>query len=168
MNQKTGVYAGSFDPPTVGHVWMIEQGARLFDSLLVAIGVNPDKRPTFSLEERLEMLRELTQDLTNVVVASFTNQYLVRYAEETGASYILRGIRSESDFDFERVMRQINADLAPGVTTVFLVPPREIAEVSSSMVRGLIGPEGWEAVVARFVPPTVFAKIKERYGHVKP
>ncbi len=157
--QRSGVYAGSFDPLTIGHMWMIQQGARLFNRLTVAVGVNPDKRYTFPLEERLEMLRESTTGLANVSVASFSNQYLIHYAQLIGATHILRGIRTESDYEFERTMRNINGDLDGEICTVFLMPPRGIAEVSSSMVRGLIGPLGWQKIVRKYVPGPVYKRL---------
>src|SRR6266700_3760026 len=157
--QRLGVYAGSFDPLTVGHLWMIEQGTRLFDRLIVAVGVNPEKKYTFSLEERLAMLRESTKRFRNVSVASFSNRYLIHYAQEVGATHILRGIRTESDYEFERTMRNINGDLDSTICTVFLMPPRGIAEVSSSMVRGLVGPEGWQRVVRKYVPDPVYRRF---------
>src|SRR5678815_324347 len=150
------VYAGSFDPPTNGHVWMIEQGAALFDRLVVAVGVNPAKKPAYTLEKRIAWLRAITSQHRNVEVATFGNLFLAYYAAQIGASFILRGIRSEADFPYEQTMRHINADLSPGITTVFLMPPREIAEVSSSLVRGTVGPEGWQSVVRKYVPACVF------------
>jgi pantetheine-phosphate adenylyltransferase len=150
------VYAGSFDPPTNGHVWMIEQGAALFDRLIVAVGVNPAKKSAHPLEQRLAWLRTIAAPHPNVQVASFGNLFLARYAAQVGARFILRGIRSEADFAYEQTMRHINADIAPGITTVFLMPPRELAEVSSSLVRGAVGPEGWQTVVANYVPACVF------------
>ena len=156
---KLGVYAGSFDPLTIGHLWMIEQGAQLFDRLTVAIGVNPDKTYTFPLEERLVMLRESTRQFRNVSVASFSNRYLIHYAQLIRATHILRGIRTESDYEFERTMRNINGDLDAGICTVFLMPPRGIAEISSSMVRGLIGPVGWQKIVRNYVPDPVYKRL---------
>jgi pantetheine-phosphate adenylyltransferase len=161
--RRLGVYAGSFDPPTVGHLWMIEQGVRLFDRLNVAVGVNPDKKYTFSLEARLEMLRDSTRKFRNVSVASFSNRYLIHYAQSVGATHILRGIRSESDYEFERTMRNINGDLDSEICTVFLMPPRGIAEVSSSMVRGLIGPVGWQKIVRKYVSEPVYRSLLEHH-----
>lgn len=161
--RRRGVYAGSFDPPTIGHLWMIEQGARLFDRLIVAVGVNPEKKYTFSVEARLEMLGESTEKFSNVSVASFSNRYLIHYAQSLGATHILRGIRSESDYEFERTMRNINGDLDPQICTVFLMPPRGIAEVSSSMVRGLIGPVGWQKIVRKYVSDAVYKQLLERH-----
>ncbi|MHC4591460.1 MAG: methylated-DNA--[protein]-cysteine S-methyltransferase, partial [Planctomycetota bacterium] len=92
---RTCVYAGSFDPPTMGHMHMIEKGAAMFDRLIVSVGINPNKKCTFSVADRLEMLRRCTDGLGNVEVDSFEGQFLVHYAESKGAGYVLRGIRSE-------------------------------------------------------------------------
>ena len=157
--QKAAVYAGTFDPVTIGHLWMVEQGAALFDHLIVAIGVNPDKRCMFSLEERLDMLREATARFPNIEITSYSHQFLIAYAQTTGARYILRGIRTGSDYEFERAMRNVNGDLNPHISTVFLIPPRGIAEVSSSMVKGLVGPDGWEKVLKNYVPDAVLKRL---------
>ncbi|MCC8021432.1 MAG: pantetheine-phosphate adenylyltransferase [Akkermansia sp.] len=161
--KRTAVYAGSFDPLTNGHVWMIRQGAALFDRLIVAIGVNPDKEATFTVGERRRMLEDALTGLGNVAIAEFHNRFLVDFARENGAHFMIRGIRSSHDYEYERVMRHINADMAPCISTIFLMPPRAISELSSSMVKGLIGPEGWEEQVIRYVPEGVFLMLKERY-----
>lgn len=161
---RTAVYAGSFDPPTNGHLWMIERGLEMFDQLIVAIGTNPSKRYSFTVEERLQLLRESTTPADHLVIAHFDNRYLVDYARKKGAKYVLRGIRSPHDYEYERVMRHINADMAPEITTVFLMPPRDIAEVSSNMIKSLIGPKGWEETVRRYVPAPVFRLISSRAG----
>jgi pantetheine-phosphate adenylyltransferase len=158
------VYAGSFDPLTVGHLWMIEQGVALFDELVVAIGINPEKRYTYTLDDRLVMLREALRRFRNLSVTSFSNSYLIDYAQEIGATHILRGIRSGSDYEYERTMRNINGDLDPEISTVFLMPPRLIAEVSSSMVKGLIGPKGWRKVVRKYVPEPVYQHILKTHA----
>jgi pantetheine-phosphate adenylyltransferase len=157
--KRLGVYAGSFDPLTVGHVWMIEQGVNLFDHLVVAIGINPEKRYSFSLEERLRMLRQCLKKFETVSIASFSNRYLIDYAHSIGATHILRGIRSAGDYEYERTMRNINGDLGPAISSVFLMPPRGIAEVSSSMVKGLVGPKGWQKVVRKYVPEPVYRQF---------
>ncbi len=159
---RIAVYAGSFDPPTNGHLWMIQRGLELFDRLIVAIGSNPQKTYSFSVEERLDLLRVSTPSCERMVIAHFDNRYLVDYAKEQEAVYILRGVRTADDYEFERVMRHINADLAPDITTVFLMPPRDIAELSSSMVKSLIGPEGWEDTVRRYVPVPVFDALSKQ------
>ena len=156
---RTAVYAGSFDPPTNGHLWMIERGLELFDRLIVAIGDNPSKSYTFTVAERLELLRASTPGHDRLRIEFFDNRYLVDYAKKMDAGYILRGIRSPHDYEYERVMRHINADMAPDITTIFLMPPRDIAEVSSSMIKSLTGPEGWEDTVRRYVPRPVFEAL---------
>lgn len=138
---------------------MIQEGARLFEHLIVAIGINPDKKCQFTVDDRLAMLRESCRAIPNVSVASFSNSYLIDYAESVGATHILRGIRSVGDYEFERTMRNINGDLDPKICTVFLMPPRDIAEVSSSMVKGLIGPAGWRKIVRKYVPVPVYRQL---------
>ncbi len=162
MLDATAIYAGSFDPPTTGHLWMIREGAKLFKNLHVALGTNPDKRSAYSSEQRIEWLREIVKSderLSDVIVQEFCNAYLVDVAHATGATFVLRGIRNEQDYEYERAMRHINGDLRPSITTVFLMPPRDLAEVSSSVVKGLIGPEGWRDVVKNYLPPCVFGSI---------
>ncbi len=157
----TAVYAGSFDPPTNGHLWMIEQGLQLFDQLHVAIGSNSSKSYTFSVQKRIELLRASIPSCERLTISHFDNRYLVDYANEVGAGYILRGIRSPGDYEYERIMRHINGDMAPEIQTAFLMPPRDVAELSSSMVKSLIGPDGWEKTVHRYVPPPVFDSLQE-------
>ena len=161
---RKAVYAGSFDPITMGHLWVIQQAAPLFDQLIVAIGVNSAKKAYFSVEERMMFLRESTSHIANCRSDSFENKYVVDYAAHIGAGYIIRGIRNESDFTYERAMRHINSDLRPEVLTLFLMPPREISELSSSMVKGMVGPEGWESIVKRSVPACVFEALKATDG----
>ena len=160
--QAICVYAGSFDPPTCGHMFMIEKGSQLFGRLIVAVGENPAKGCTFSVRERMEMLRACTSGFLNVNVEHFQGKFLVAYARSVGANYILRGIRNQHDYEFERAMRNVNEDLNPDVTSIFLMPPRKICEVSSSFVRGLVGPEGWQEVIRPYVPAPVYRKLLER------
>ena len=141
---------------------MVDQGRRLFDELVVAIGINPDKKYLFTLEERLDTLRRVTADFPNVRVASFENLFLVHYARQVGATFILRGIRNEQDYGYERGMRYVNAEFDDSIQTVFLVPPRDLVEVSSSFVKGLVGPAGWQDVVRKYVPEPVYRAFLER------
>lgn len=157
---ETAVYAGSFDPPTNGHVWMIERGARLFTRLVVAAAENPEKQYTFPLSQRVGWLEQICAPFENVEVADIRNRFLAHYAREIGARHILRGIRDEEDYRYERGMRYINSDLNPEATTVFLMPPRELGQVSSSFVKGMIGPMGWEPIVEGYVPGCVYTALK--------
>lgn len=162
MLNAIAIYAGSFDPPTTGHLWMIREGVKLFKNLHVALGINPDKRSAYSSDQRLTWLCDIVQNddrLSNVIVREFNNAYLVDVAHDIGATFVLRGMRNEQDYEYERAMRHINGDLRPSITTVFLMPPRDLSEVSSSVVKGLIGPEGWRDVVKNYLPPCVFESI---------
>lgn len=161
---KTAVYAGSFDPVTNGHLWIIEEASKIFDKLIVAIGENADKTYTFTLDERIAMLNKVTEKFTNVKVTSFTNEFLVNYATQVKAKFIIRGIRNYTDYDYERSVRHLNSDLSQDITTIFLMPPRNFAEVSSSMVKGLAGSKGWEIVAKRYLPPAALAKM---IAHIK-
>lgn len=162
-NMRRAIYAGSFDPVTKGHLWMIEQGADIFDELIVSVGTNPEKRYTWNSDERVEMLEAAAGEMPRVRIEKFDNLFLVDFAKQVGADHILRGIRSQSDYEFERAMRHINGDLGPGIETVFLMPPRKYAEVSSSMIKGLIGPEGWRSTIQKYVPRAVYQQILKKY-----
>ncbi|WP_293239860.1 pantetheine-phosphate adenylyltransferase, partial [Paludibacterium sp.] len=143
---------------------MIREAVELFDELVVAVGVNPDKHCTFSVEERIDMLNAVTQGFNKLKVDVFSNQFLVNYAQSVDANYIVRGIRTATDYEYERTMRYINTDLHPDITTIFLLPPREYAEVSSTMVKGLVGPRGWETVIRQYVPDPVYRKLTAMYA----
>ncbi|MDP1824773.1 MAG: pantetheine-phosphate adenylyltransferase [Archangium sp.] len=156
---RRAIYAGSFDPTTNGHMWVVEQGAQLFDELIVVIGQNPSKKGHWPVEERVAILTECCAHLPNVKVRVFDGRYLVRVAAELGAKYLLRGVRNATDFAYEQTIRNVNSDLEPSVETIFVMTPREIAEISSSTVRGMVGFEGWQDVVKKFVPPPVFRRM---------
>ena len=162
---ETAVYAGSFDPPTNGHVWMIEQGARLFDKLIVAAARNPEKGYTYTLDQRVHWLEEIVANHDNVEIATLENEFLAHYAQRVDARFVIRGIRNEADYQYERGMRYVNSDLNGQLQTVFLMPPRELCEVSSSFVKGMIGPDGWEPVVERYLPACVFAELRIEHAH---
>lgn len=157
---RRALYAGSFDPTTNGHMWVVQQGARLFDELIVIVGQNPHKKGAWTIAERVAILKECCAQLRNVEVRHFDGRYLVRVAAELGARYLLRGLRNAGDFAYEQTIANVNRDLEPQVETVFLVTPRELAEVSSSTVRAMVGFAGWQDVVARYVPPAVLQRMK--------
>ncbi len=164
---RSAVYAGSFDPPTNGHLWMMRKAYEMFDEVTIAVGVNPDKNSTFTVEERVKMLKEIVSDKPSIRVDVFDQQFLVNYAKSINANFVIRGIRSAADYEYERIMRYINADLQPDVSTVLLIPPREFAEVSSTMIKSMIGPEGWEDIIKKYVPAPVYNKIIKRYAKTK-
>ena len=155
------LYAGSFDPPTNGHLWMIKKGIDLFGEIMIVVGENPEKNPLFSIKERVEMLKKITEGM-NVKVESFENKFLINYAKEIGANIIIRGIRSEEDYVNERLWRHRNSNMDKEITTAFLIPPRDLEDITSSFVKGLIGPEKWEDEVKKYVPEDVFNFIIEK------
>ena len=152
------LYPGTFDPPTNGHVDLIQRGSKLFDHLTVAILVNPVKNPLFTVEERVEMLEEVTGPLGNVSVATFDG-LMVAFARKVGASAVLRGIRAISDYEHEFQMALMNRRLAPDVETVFLQPAGRYSFVSSRMVKEVFSFGG---DISGLVPPNVVMKLRAR------
>ena len=144
-----GIYAGSFDPITNGHLWVIERSAEIFDELIVAVGDNPDKKYTFSVNERVLLLEEALEAHPNIKIGHFSGEFLINYAVRQEVTHIVRGIRNAQDYEFEKTIRHINFDVCSTIDTIFLIPPREFAEVSSSLVKGFVGSQGWEQIVAR-------------------
>jgi pantetheine-phosphate adenylyltransferase len=156
----SALYPGTFDPPTNGHLDLIERGAKLFDHLTVAILNNPVKDPLFTVEERVEMLRESTTALKNVSVATFDG-LLVEFARRQGASAVLRGIRAISDYEYEFQMALMNRRLAPEIETVFLQPAGRYSFVSSRMLKEVFSFGG---DVSGLVPPNVLKRLRSRMG----
>lgn len=161
-----GIYAGSYDPPTNGHMWMIEQGTRLFSQFYVAVGQNSQKEYMFSVDERMEMLEEMCEGFRNVRIVHFENKFLVKFAESIGVDYILRGIRNEKDYTYERGMRYVNSNMNQKIQTLFMMSPRNLVEVSSSLVKGLVGSDDWEQVVREYVPDTVYYKMLSKFSQI--
>ena len=153
------IYPGSFDPITNGHLDIIQRAACLFDHLIVAVLENPSKQPLFTVEERMEMIRESTGDLGNVEVASFYG-LLVDYAKVKEAGAIVRGLRAISDFEFEFQLAAMNHKLYPDVETVFMMTNTEYSFLSSSAIREAASFGG---CVAGLVPPVVVKQLKKKY-----
>jgi pantetheine-phosphate adenylyltransferase len=133
-DRKIAVYPGTFDPITNGHLDLINRASKLFSTVVVAVSTNPQKKPLFTLEERVELVRASTTDLTNVRVDTFQG-LLVRYAKEVGASAVLRGLRAVSDFEYEFQMALMNRKQSPDIETVFLMPSEEYTYVNSTVVK---------------------------------
>lgn len=152
------VYPGSFDPITNGHLDLIERGARLCDRLIVAVLGNEDKQPLFTVEERMEMLREAVADYPNVEVDTFGG-LLVDYARHKGATAIVRGIRAISDYEYELQMALMNRRLCPEVETVFLMAGEAYSFISSRIVKEVIRLGG---NLAGLVPPSVEVRLRNR------
>lgn len=164
MKTNTAVYAGSFDPITNGHTNIIERASKIFDELIILIGYDNRKNYTFSLEERIEMVKIVTKDIPNVKIDVCINQYLVNQAKNLGASNIVRGIRTVKDLEDEQVLAEENRMICPFIETVWIPCLPSLSHVSSSMVKGHVGidPE-WEYQVLRSVHPFVVTKLKEKY-----
>lgn len=153
---RTAVYAGSFDPVTIGHEDIIRRAAKLCDRLLVTVMHNPNKRGCFSVEERLQFLRRVTADIANVEVDAWDG-LLVDYVKEKDADFIIRGIRGILDLESEMNQADVNRRLLPGIETVFLATKPELACVSSSVVR-----EGalFQADISSFLPESVLEEVE--------
>lgn len=158
QSRLVAIYPGSFDPITNGHLDLIARGSRLVDRLVVAVLRNQAKQPLFSVEERMEMIREVV-NFPNVEVASFDG-LLAEFAAAHGASMILRGIRAVSDYELEWQMALMNRRLQPGIETVFLTAGEEYSFISSKLVKEVASLGG---SVTGIVPPSVEARLKQKY-----
>ncbi|HBG69885.1 MAG: pantetheine-phosphate adenylyltransferase [Bacteroidetes bacterium GWF2_43_63] len=155
--KKIAVFPGSFDPVTVGHECIIRRAALLFDELIVAVGVNADKKNYFPLEKRIEWLRTVLADLKNVRVDSY-HGLTVDYCISQDAKYILRGLRTAADFEFERSVGQVNKMLNSDIENIFLLSRPEHTPVNSSIVRDIHRNGG---NIQQFVPVVVAKQIME-------
>jgi len=155
--KKIAVFPGSFDPITVGHECIIRRAAALFDELIIAIGVNAEKKSYFPVEKRIEWLQTVLADLPNVRVDSY-HGLTVDYCSSQHAHYILRGLRTAADFEFERSVGQVNKMLQPDIENVFLLSRPEHTPVNSSIVRDIHRNGG---DIQRFVPAVVAKQIKD-------
>lgn len=161
--KKIAVYPGSFDPITNGHVDIIKRGLGVFDELIVLIAYNPNKKTIFSLEERVEMIREVIRDFTNVRVDSFDG-LLVEYVKVAGANVILRGLRALSDFEYEFQLALINRRLNRDVETIFLMTGYKWFYTSSTIINEAASLGG---SVKGLVPDIVNQKLVEKYSSKK-
>ena len=157
---KKAIYPGSFDPVTLGHLDIIRRSSSLVDHLIVGVLNNSTKTPLFSVEERVNMLREVTKDLPNVEVLSFSG-LLVDFAAEHNVSVIIRGLRAVTDFEYELQMAQTNRVLAKDVDTMFLTTSLEYAYLSSTTVKEAAY---FGADISKFAPEYVVEKVREKFA----
>ena len=159
---RRAIYPGSFDPVTNGHLDIIERGCKLFDEIIIAILVNPEKQPFFTVEERQQMLAEVLQHIDHgrctLRVDSFSG-LLVQYAVVQQANVIVRGIRAISDYEYELQMALMNRRLEPGIETVFMMPAESYSYVSSRLVKEVFQLGG---TVEGLVPPLIEKRMKEK------
>jgi pantetheine-phosphate adenylyltransferase len=157
------IYPGSFDPITNGHLDLIQRGSRMFDRLIVSILRNDAKQALFSVEDRMEMLREVVAVYPNVTVDSFEG-LLVEHAAAQSASVLLRGIRAISDYEYELQMALMNRRLAPELETVFMMANESYSFISSRLVKEVFGLGG---NIAGLVPPSVEERLRRRMANTK-
>jgi len=159
MPTQLALYAGSFDPPTYGHLDLVERASKLFPKVVVALGHHPTREPLFTVEERIALLREISKPYANVEVASFEG-LLVDYGKRIGARVIVRGLRAGTDFEYELQIAHANADLVPEIDTVFLPTRTNYGFISASLVRE-IAMHGGE--ISRYAPPVVCEALRQKF-----
>jgi pantetheine-phosphate adenylyltransferase len=155
---QTAVYPGTFDPITLGHADLVRRASRLFDRLIVAVADSRAKQPFFTLDERVEMAREVVKDLPNVEVMGFSG-LLMKFVQAQGARVVVRGLRAVSDFEHEFQLAGMNRDMYPDVETVFLTPGEQFMFISATIVREISTMGG---DTTKFVPPLVAQRLKEK------
>ena len=158
MKRKIAIVPGSFDPITYGHIDIIKRSAQLFDEVIVAILVNPDKKYLFTLEEREEMINESIKDFNNVKVDSFSG-LLVNYAKKVDSTVIVRGLRAVSDFEYEMQLTFMNKALDDNIETFYMMANKQYSFISSSIVKGV---SGFGADLSKFVPKHVEEKLEKK------
>jgi pantetheine-phosphate adenylyltransferase len=161
-DSRVAVYTGSFDPITLGHLNVIERAARLVDRLIVGIGINVEKPPLFSPDERVELVTAATAHVKNVEVRSFAN-LAVEFVRECGARVMIRGVRPLTDLAGEFTMMMANKHLDPGIETVFLMADEEFVHVSSSLIKQ-ITPLADDDMLSRFVPRPIIPALRAKIG----
>ena len=159
MPDRIAIYPGSFDPPTLGHLDLIQRAVRMFDHLVVAVAVNDTKNPLFTAEERVEMLTEMTRDMPRVEVAFFGG-LTADFARERGAVALVRGLRALSDFEFEMSMAIMNQKLHPGVDTICLMPSEPYLFLSSRVVKEVCRLGG---DTSHFLTPEVAVRLRQKF-----
>lgn len=171
---KTAVYAGSFDPLTNGHLWVIDSALKIFDKLIIVIASNSNKKPIFSEEERFHMIYNIIFDNRNTksgVEIDFLhkNIFLADYCKMKNINFIIRGIRNISDMEYENSILEVNNSINPSLTTLFLIPPKSLCHISSSIVKELISVNSMNSSleIKKYVPSSVFEKIESRIKNKK-
>jgi len=158
--KRRAVYPGTFDPITNGHQDLVRRAASMFDHVIIGIAANPNKAPLFPLEIRVDLARRVVSELGNVEVMGYSG-LTVDFARQQNCSFVIRGLRAVSDFEYELQMAQMNRELWSEVETLFLAPELDFSFLSSSLVREIAGLGG---DMGRFVSPPVLARLKAKLG----
>ena len=153
------LYPGTFDPVTFGHIDIMRRALKIFDQLAVAVALNPNKRPLFSLENRVEFIKEATKNLKNIEVVPFDN-LLISLAHSKKATAVIKGLRAISDFEFELQMGLMNRTLDEKIETLFMIPSQEFSFLSSNLVKETARHGG---DVSKLVPKNVFKELKKKF-----
>jgi pantetheine-phosphate adenylyltransferase len=158
LNPRIAVYTGTFDPVHLGHLDIISRGSQLYEKLVVGVGINPDKAPLFDIEERVRLLKAVTDRFGNVEIRAFTG-LAVQFVRSLGAAIMLRGLRTTSDMENEFAMSLMNLNLDSGIETVFLMASEEFSHVSSSLLRQIAALGG---DLSKFLPEPVKKPLVDR------
>lgn len=163
MSIRIGLYAGSFDPVTLGHLDIVRRGARLVDRLIVSVGINPDKRPLFTPAERVDMLSRVLKGLPNVEVDCFEG-LTVDHVQRRSASVMIRGIRTVSDIESEFTMALTNRTLSPEIETIFLMASEKYSHISSTLIKQIaqMGKSHSLEHLEQFVPSEVIGSLLDK------
>ncbi len=165
LSPRVAVYPGSFDPITLGHLNVMERASRLFDRLIVGVGVNIEKQPMFDADERQELIRRSAAHLKNIEIRTFYG-LAVEFVKQCGAQVMVRGVRPITDIAAELTMMMANRRLAPDVETLFMIADGDLAHVSSSLIKQIASVAG-EAALARFLPPPVVEAVRCKVATLK-
>ena len=158
LNPRVAVYTGTFDPVHLGHLDIISRGSQLYEKLVVGIGINPDKSPLFDIDERVRLLKAVTEEFGNVEIKAFTG-LAVQFVRSLGAAVMLRGLRTTSDMENEFAMSLMNLNLDSGIETVFLMASEQFSHVSSSLLRQIAALGG---DLSKFLPEPVKKPLIDR------
>ncbi len=164
--RRVAVYTGTFDPITLGHLNVIQRGARLFESLIVGVGINTKKEPLFTSEERVDLVRRVCRPLVNVEIRTFSG-LAVEFVRGCHARVMVRGVRPLTDIAAEFTMMLANKQLDPDIETIFLMADEEYSHVSSSLIKE-IAPLATDEMLIRFLPPEIVPDLRRRLGSQAP
>lgn len=158
---KNIAFTGTLDPITKGHIYIIEEAAKIADNVMIVLADNANKKTLFSIEERIEMI-EKSLTIKNYQIHLSKNRYVSEYIKDFDCDYMIRGVRNNADFDYENLVQQTNFEHLGGSKTIFIFPPKELNMISSSFVKALLGYDGYENKIKSFVSEFVRQQLIER------